>query len=164
MTAANELLASYEQYLRSLGHIDFTDIKEALRVNPLCFDFSETTQDILPWENSAKYVPYLFQVWEETKESLLPVFQTRKSRCDQNDMLKGIVCLLVSFHWTAGERVMSLNWSELTKKSFPAKPINWAERVEFILLKPTQYHCFIQLDELFTEMKKHFYKHHAMKR
>ncbi|MCY8509544.1 hypothetical protein MOD07_08300 [Bacillus mojavensis] len=164
MTAANELLASYEQYLRSLGHIDFTDIKDALRDNPLYFDFSETTQDIIPWENSAKYVPYLFQVWEETKESLLPVFQTRKSRCDQNDMLKGIVCLLVSFHWTAGERVMSLNWSELTKKSFPAKPINWAERVEFILLKPTQYHCFIQLDELFIEMKKHFYKHHAMKR
>ncbi|MED0799562.1 hypothetical protein P4T18_19360, partial [Bacillus inaquosorum] len=27
-----------------------------------------------------------------------------------------------------------------------------------------QYHCFIQLDELFTEMKKHFYKYHAMNR
>ncbi|BCE15095.1 hypothetical protein RSC3_02451 [Bacillus paralicheniformis] len=37
--------------------------------------------------------------------------------------------------------------------------MNWTERLEFILQKPTQYHCFIQLDELFTEMKKQFYKY-----
>ncbi|AEP87080.1 MULTISPECIES: YpoC family protein [Bacillus] len=164
MTQAKEVLASYEQYLRSLGQLSSSDMKEALQINPVYFDFCTESQGILPWEDSGKYVPLLFNVWEDIKASLLPVFQTRKSRCDQNDMLKGIVCLLASLHWTAGERVKSLDWAELTEKSFPAKPINWAERVEFILLKPTQYHCFIQLDELFTEMKKHFYKYHAMNR
>ncbi|MEC2058924.1 MULTISPECIES: YpoC family protein [Bacillus] len=164
MTQAKEVLASYEQYLRSLGPVISSDMKDVLLVNPVYFDFSTESQGVLPWEDRGKYVPLLFNVWEDIKESLLPVFQTRKSRCDQNDMLKGIVCLLASFHWTAGERVKSFDWAELTEKSFPAMPINWAERVEFILLKPTQYHCFIQLDELFTEMKKHFYKYHAMNR
>ncbi|MGF7532849.1 YpoC family protein [Bacillus mexicanus] len=164
MTEAKEVLATYEQYLRSLGQMSSADIKETLKMNPVYFDFRTETQVVLPWEDSGKYVPLLFEVWEDIKESLLPVFQTRKSRCDQNDMLKGIVCLLASLHWTAGERVKSLDWAELTDKSFPAKPINWPERVEFILLKPTQYHCFIQLDELFTEMKKHFYKYHAINR
>ncbi|MDU0154058.1 YpoC family protein [Bacillus cabrialesii] len=164
MTQAKEVLASYEEYLRSLRPVISSDMKDVLLVNPVYFDFSTESQGVLPWEDGGKYVPLLFRVWEDIKESLLPVFQTRKSRCDQNDMLKGIVCLLASFHWTAGERVKSLDWAELTEKSFPAKPINWAERVEFILLKPTQYHCFIQLDELFTEMKKHFYKYHAMNR
>ncbi|PJH93993.1 YpoC family protein [Bacillus sp. SN1] len=164
MTQAKEVLASYEQYLCSLGQMSSSDMKEALRINPVYIDLCTEFKGVLPWEDSGKYVPHLFEVWDDIKASLLPVFQTRKSRCDQNEMLKGIVCLLASFHWTAGERVKSLDWLELTKKSFPAKPINWAERVEFILLKPTQYHCFIQLDELFTEMKKHFYKFHAMNR
>ncbi|MCY7909387.1 YpoC family protein [Bacillus inaquosorum] len=164
MTQAKEVLASYEQYLRSLGQMSSSDMKEALRINPVYIDFCTEFKGVLPWGDSGKYVPHLFEVWDDIKASLLPVFQTRKSRCDQNEMLRGIVCLLASFHWTAGERVKSLDWLELTKKSFPVKPINWAERVEFILLKPTQYHCFIQLDELFTEMKKHFYKYHAMNR
>ncbi|MCO4850403.1 YpoC family protein [Bacillus vallismortis] len=164
MTQAKEVLASYEQYLSSLGQMNALAITEALRINPVYFDLCMESQGVFPWEDSGKYVPLLFEVWEDIKESLLPVFQTRKSRCDQNDMLKGIVCLLASFHWTAGERVKSLDWPELTEKSFPVKPINWPERVEFILLKPTQYHCFIQLDELFSEMKKHFYKYAAMNR
>lgn len=164
MTQAKEVLASYEQFLCSLKPMSASDMEEVLRINPVYFDFCTDPQGVLPWKDNGKYVPLLFNVWDDIKNSLLPVFQTRKSRCDQNDMLKGIVCLLASFHWTAGERVESLDWAELTEKSFPAKPINWAERVEFILLKPTQYHCFIQLDELFTEMKKHFYKYHAMNR
>ncbi|MEN7372723.1 YpoC family protein, partial [Bacillus licheniformis] len=100
--------------------------------------------------------------WERTKEKLLPVFKTRKSRCSQDDMLNGVCCLIASLHWTMGEPVKSLNWEIITRKDFGAKPMNWTERLEFILLKPTQYHCFIQLDELFTEMKKQFYKYVAM--
>ena len=164
MTQAKEVLASYEQNLRSLGQKSSSDMKKTFQTNPVYFDFCTELQGDLPWEDSGKYVPLLFEVWDDIKASLLPVFQTRKSRCDQNEMLKGIVCLLASLHWTAGEPVKSLDWQELREKSYPAKPINWAERVEFILLKPTQYHCFIQLDELITEMKKHFYKYHAMNR
>ncbi|MCY8919511.1 YpoC family protein [Bacillus atrophaeus] len=163
MTAGEELLASYEQYLRGLDY-SCDDVQAALRINPLYVDFSADDSLVKPWEHSSQYVPYLFEVWEEIKKALLPVFQTRKSRCEQNEMLKGMTCLLAALHWTAGERVTSLEWSSLTQKSFPAKPINWAERVGFILTKPTQYHCFIQLDELFTEMKKHFFKYEAMNR
>ena len=77
-------------------------------------------------------------------------------------MLKGIACLIAAFHWTAGERVTSLDWTVLETKHFPAEPINWAERMAFILTKPTQFHSFIQLDELMTEMKKQYHKYEAM--
>ncbi len=33
MTQAKEVLASYEQYLRSLGQLSSSDMKEALRIN-----------------------------------------------------------------------------------------------------------------------------------
>lgn len=79
-------------------------------------------------------------------------------------MLKGVCYLIAAFHWTMGEPVETLKWETLIRKNFPVKPINWTERVEFILQKPTQYHCFIQLDELFTEMKKQYYKYAAMKK
>lgn len=102
MTAANELLASYEQYLRSLGHIDFSDIKEPLRINPLYFDFCETTQDILPWENSGKYVPYLFQVWEETKNHFSLYFKQESPDATKTTCLKGLYVYWLHF---IGQRV-----------------------------------------------------------
>lgn len=157
-----ETLASYEAYLRGLTDMESGSLKSALRRNPLYVDFSEHPQEIEPWKEKSKYVPFLFQIWNETKETLLPVFQTRKSRCDQNEMLKGIACLIAAFHWTAGERVASLDWSILKTRRFPAEPINWAERTAFILTKPTQFHSFIQLDELMTEMNKQFHKYEAM--
>ncbi|WFA07468.1 MULTISPECIES: YpoC family protein [Bacillus] len=133
-----------------------------LSANPLHFDFSPEEGAHKPWKDQQEWVPLLFDIWENTKERLLPVFQTRKSRCSQDEMLGGICCLIACFHWTMGEPVTTLNWESLIEKHFPVKPINWTERLEFILLKPTQYHCFIQLDELFTEMKKQFYKYAAM--
>ncbi|MCY9042970.1 hypothetical protein MOE48_16950, partial [Bacillus inaquosorum] len=39
MTQAKEVLASYEQYLRSLGQMSSSDMKEALRINPVYIDF-----------------------------------------------------------------------------------------------------------------------------
>lgn len=57
MTQAKEVLASYEQYLRSLGQLSSSDMKEALRINPVYFDFCTESQGVLPWEDSGKYVP-----------------------------------------------------------------------------------------------------------
>ncbi|OMI02807.1 hypothetical protein BTA30_02745 [Bacillus swezeyi] len=156
------LLDAFEKTLRERKP-ESDDRLAVLSENPLYFDFAGKVGALKPWEQELEWVPLLFQIWENTKERLLPVFQTRKSRCSEEEMLSGVCCLIASFHWTMGEPVETLNWERLTQKSFPVKPINWMERLEFILLKPTQYHCFIQLDELFTEMKKQFYKYTAMK-
>ncbi|MGE6629566.1 YpoC family protein [Bacillus sp. NPDC077027] len=159
------LLSSYEQMLKGKEATKSNLAFNQLRDNPLYFDFNQDmTNQERPWEQIEIFVPMLFDMWNETKEKMLPYFQTRKSRCEQEDMMKGIVCILAAFHWIKGTPVVTLEWEKVKQVSFPVAPINWTERLEFILLKPTQYHCFIQLDELFTELKKQYGKHIAMKK
>ncbi|NPC92834.1 hypothetical protein HOO54_11475 [Bacillus sp. WMMC1349] len=155
------LLDTFAKTLRE-KNIDSQETRAILLGNPLYFDFTLEEGAVKPWEHPQEWVPLLFQTWEERKKQLLPVFQTRKSRCSQDEMLTGVCCFIASLYWTMGKPVTTLAWKTLIQENFPAKPINWAERLEFILLKPTQYHCFIQLDELFTEMKKQFYKYAVM--
>ncbi|PCK20948.1 hypothetical protein CEY02_09990 [Bacillus pumilus] len=146
-----------------------TEIKgeriDILRLNPLAFDLSsEPLTDGLPWQKTEEYVPLMFELWNELKEKMLPRFQTRKSRCEEEDMLQGIISMIAMFYWIKGERFQTVEWVDIKQETFPVAPINWTERLEFILLKPTQYHCFIQLDELYTELKKQYGKYEALKK
>ncbi|MBB6603554.1 MULTISPECIES: YpoC family protein [Bacillus] len=138
---------------------------DILRDHPLAYDLSsEPLTDELPWQKTEEFVPVMFELWNELKEKMLPRFQTRKSRCEEDDMLQGIVSMIAMFYWIKGERLQTLDWEHIKKEIFPVAPINWTERLEFILLKPTQYHCFIQLDELYTELKKQYGKYEALKK
>ncbi|MED1747861.1 MULTISPECIES: YpoC family protein [Bacillus] len=138
---------------------------DILRANPLAFDLSsEPLTGELPWKKTEEFIPVMFELWNELKEKMLPRFQTRKSRCEEDDMLQGIVSMVAMFYWIKGERLQTLEWEDIKQETFPVAPINWTERLEFILLKPTQYHCFIQLDELYTELKKQYGKYEALKK
>ncbi|MGG1696560.1 YpoC family protein [Bacillus zhangzhouensis] len=138
---------------------------DILRANPLAFDLSsETLTGEHPWQKTEEFVPVMFELWNELKEKMLPRFHTRKSRCEEDDMLQGIVSMIAMFYWIKGARLQTLEWEDIKQETFPVAPINWTERLEFILLKPTQYHCFIQLDELYTELKKQYGKYEALKK
>ncbi|UJM26097.1 hypothetical protein L2D31_10200 [Bacillus aerophilus] len=139
--------------------------KDMLRINPLAFDLSsEPLLDEQPWQKTEEFVPLMFDLWNELKDNMLPRFQTRKSRCEEDDMLQGIVSMIAMFYWMKGEKLQTVDWEEIKQQTFPVAPINWTERLEFILLKPTQYHCFIQLDELYTELKKQYGKYEALRK
>ncbi|KML16107.1 hypothetical protein VK97_08480 [Bacillus sp. LK10] len=139
--------------------------KDMLRINPLAFDLSsEPLLDEQPWQKTEEFVPLMFDLWNELKDNMLPRFQTRKSRCEEDDMLQGIVSMIAMFYWIKGEKLQTVDWEEIKQQTFPVAPINWTERLEFILLKPTQYHCFIQLDELYTELKKQYGKYEALRK
>lgn len=139
--------------------------KDILRNNPLAFDLSsEPLLDEQPWQKTEEFVPLMFELWNELKDNMLPRFQTRKSRCEEDDMLQGIVSMIAMFYWIKGEKLQTFDWEEIKQQTFPVAPINWTERLEFILLKPTQYHCFIQLDELYTELKKQYGKYEALRK
>ena len=73
MTAI-DILAGYETYLRSLTDLESLEIKTALRRHPLYMDFSGQPT-VQPWRERGEYVPFLFQIWNETKETLLPFFK-----------------------------------------------------------------------------------------
>jgi hypothetical protein len=44
------------------------------------------------------------------------------------------------------------------------KPVNCEERLLFVINKPTQYHSFVQLQQLFDELEKIYYKAQTVKR
>lgn len=139
--------------------------KDILRINPLAFDLSsEPLLDEQPWQKTEEFIPLMFELWNELKDNMLPRFQTRKSRCEEDDMLQGIVSMIAMFYWIKGEKLQTFDWEQIKQQTFPVAPINWTERLEFILLKPTQYHCFIQLDELYTELKKQYGKYEALRK
>ncbi|MFS0656563.1 YpoC family protein [Bacillus sp. 179-C3.3 HS] len=163
--SASTVFASHVEKLTERGRLSTNDRHGILRDNPLAFDLSsEPITESVPWEQTEEFVPMIFALWDELKEKMLPCFQTRKSRCEEQDMLQGIVGMVAVFHWIKGKRLSNVQWDEIKKETFPVAPINWTERLDFILLKPTQYHCFIQLDELYTELKKQYGKHVALQK
>ncbi|BCE15096.1 hypothetical protein RSC3_02452 [Bacillus paralicheniformis] len=95
------LLDEYEKTLRK-RRPESGEKLDVLLENPLCCDFFLDIEEDKPWEHAEEWVPLLFAAWERTKEKLLPVFKTRKSRCSQDDMLNGVCCLIASLHWTMG--------------------------------------------------------------
>ncbi|MCY7734628.1 YpoC family protein [Bacillus safensis] len=159
------VFTSYVEKLKEKKVEIKSDRVDILRANPLAYDLSsEPLTDELPWQGTEEFVPVMFELWNELKEKMLPRFQTRKSRCEEDDMLQGIIGMIAMFYWIKGESVQTLEWELIKQETFPVVPINWTERLEFILLKPTQYHCFIQLDELYTELKKQYGKYEALKK
>ncbi|WP_353855450.1 YpoC family protein [Bacillus sp. Bos-x628] len=164
MSAAS-VFTSYVEMLKDKRVEASGEPIEILRANPLAFDlYPDLFAGELPWKQAEEYVPVIFELWDELKAKMLPSFETRKSRCEQEDMLKGIVSMIAAFYWIKGQRLATLEWEEVKQETFPVAPINWTERLDFILLKPTQYHCLIQLDELYTELKKQYGKYKAIKK
>jgi hypothetical protein len=153
-------LKRFAESLRQVTPSNPANVKLQLLENPLSYDRNQA--GMKPWNDPSEYVPYLFDAWKIIREKLLPYFDTRKARGDKELMLKGMICMITCFYWIEGCRSGTYDWNELSNKDFKVAPINWKERAEFILQKPNQYPAFIQLDELFTEMEKQFYKWKAM--
>ena len=94
------LLDEYEKRCGRKGRNPAKGLRYFLKIRSAMI-FQDAGED-KPWEHAEEWVPLLFAEWERTKEKLLPVFKTRKSRCSQDDMLNGVCCLIASLHWTMG--------------------------------------------------------------
>lgn len=112
-----------------------------------------------PWKNEEYTIPIIFQKWEEKKAFIAELFKQRSNRkIVREPMTKSVSWFISALFWTNETSVPGLlNLKEEIRK-LPIKPINLEERLEFILLKIDQFHSFIQVGELFEELKKQYYK------
>ena len=88
-----------------------------------------------------------FAEWEVLSERIHAAHNARNSKTANELMEQGIALY---------ERMLvdSSDASETAGNDFELYPINGKERFQFICMRPGQFACYRQLDELFKETKK----------
>lgn len=109
-----------------------------------------------------KVIKELMTDWEKIKAALMKEHRSR-NREKVIVLMEIGVKLFNQFLLKSNENdkneTTAIIFSELE-----AKPVNVAERLEFITSRPELYHSFIQLSELMGEQEKLYFKKRAMKK
>lgn len=105
----------------------------------------------------------LFDTWnKQLLGELEKLYEERKVNDAFIPMCKGIILFLYALFFTNDQTIENFqieHWKE-TMKHFQILPVNIFDRLDFIIEHPTQYHSFIQLKQLYTEL----IKQHAIKK
>lgn len=111
-----------------------------------------------PWRFPNVCLPKLFNRWAVLQEQLEHFFQVKPRDYEMisQSMKQGIIIFIQCLHWLNGKPV-SLNTGKLKMDMLKWKPLNGAERFEFIFRRPAHHHAFIQLTELMKEIEKRYY-------
>ncbi|WP_147533755.1 YpoC family protein [Bacillus marasmi] len=109
-----------------------------------------------PWLEAANHIPQLLQEWNGLEIEIKELYAVRKNKEALIPMKKGIELLLTFVFWSNGLPVGKLG--EIDDDSLSIKPVNFIERVQFLMQRPNLYPSFIQLCELFSEQEKQYSK------
>ncbi|MED3562135.1 YpoC family protein [Bacillus xiapuensis] len=115
-----------------------------------------------PGEYQSKELTSLILEWGKVKADLEKLYRVRDKQNINVRMKKGID-LFLQYLFCSNEMAV------VRKGPFPLdslrhKPVNVSERLGFILKRPSLYHSYRQLSELFLEQEKLFAKNLIMKK
>ncbi|MEI5907229.1 YpoC family protein [Bacillus spongiae] len=128
----------------------------------LVYYSGEKYEDSFPWQDPKPYLKEMVDDWSTLQETISNQIKQGEKVLD-NHMKKGISFLFMLVFWSNKTPVILDNWQK-HMESLEIKAFNLCERVEFILLRPTSYHSFIQLGELIKEQYKHAVKHFVIEK
>jgi hypothetical protein len=145
----------------------YKEIKEILLEEPFYFDMLSLhrKQDLekSPWNHPEESVPVLFNIWKQMMLKVREGFKKRdKSDLQKKSLLKCLSLYIVCLHWMNRRSVQTNKVNAMSINTMLFKPVNCEERLQFIINNPYQYHAFVQLEQLFGELEKSFYKALAM--
>lgn len=143
------------------------DLEKQLKIEPFYFDMLYLVGEKVteaPWEHAERSIPIVFEQWKELNLQLQEKFTQRKSN-KQNEaaFIHALSLFIIGLFWTNETYVKGLHVKNTVLSSLIQKPVNCAERLSFVIDKPTQYHSFIQLQQLFDELEKIYHKGQAIK-
>lgn len=101
-------------------------------------------------------IPQLLEKWNNLESEIKQLFADRKNKTVLLPMRQGIDLLLQFVFWSNNLPVGNLE--DLNSDEILIKPVNFIERIQFLLQRPNLYPSFVQLCELFTEQKKQYSK------
>ncbi|MEK5442096.1 YpoC family protein [Fredinandcohnia sp. FSL W7-1320] len=104
--------------------------------------------------DNEKGISDIIEKWDTRKEHLTYCYRNRDNATVIEPMKEAVddfltfLCLINEKQFSSAENILDYS------KEFDYKPINFEERISFILKKPHQYHSFVQLNELYHELLK----------
>ncbi|WP_409298125.1 YpoC family protein [Peribacillus sp. SCS-26] len=114
-----------------------------------------------PWTQE-EHVRDILEIWKELR-SRIGDHYAKDKRGTAESMPAGLSLLISCLFWMHSKPVTLQGWEEKLK-SFSALPMNVSERIQFIMLRPYSYHAYKQLDSLFLETEKIYYKRQVIKK
>jgi hypothetical protein len=117
---------------------------------------------VKPWEAIEKFLPDFYLAWEELHGEIKTLFDNRNNKDTVVPMKRGIGYLIELIFWTNG--LPAQKKDQFDFETLNIKPVNIAERLQFLMRKPNIYPSFAQLNELMEEQKKQFSKYLALQK
>lgn len=125
-----------------------------------------TSQDIQcyhPWEHVKEVFTDVMKCWESLREQLDTLFQKRETSKVAPLMKQGISICFASLFWL-NEKPTILNEWQKAIDELSYVPVNFVERMEFVLSRPNLYQSYKVLEQFMVEMEKLFVRSQILKK
>ena len=116
----------------------------------------------LDLEASEENISLLLAKWDGVRPELETLYRNRDQQSTLQLMKKGIVYFIQFLYCSNDRQVKSKEPIPLNQLEI--KPVNFEERLTYILSRPSLFHSYRQLSELFTEQEKLFAKKNIVKK
>lgn len=147
-------------YFKDSVFKEFAEIKNAeemINIEPFYFDMlHQLNIELLhvPWNSPERYVPFVLEQWKKLNSIIISGYKNRNT--NKSAIIHALSLLTICLFWSNGKPVKSLHVKNMRISELKYKPVNCEERLRFVFQKPTQYHSYVQLQQLFTELEKIF--------
>lgn len=109
-----------------------------------------------PWDEIEQFIPLIYRNWDELKEKIRSAQQQRNKQEAIRQMVIGVALLVQTVYWL-NEKPVRLDKEPLADK-LEWLPVNFTDRLHFIMAQPGLHLAFLQLVELMNELQKLYAK------
>ncbi|MGH0679497.1 YpoC family protein [Bacillus luti] len=145
----------FKEGVNSIAYNIEQSFEEIIQNTYFIFDIERQYE---PWNEIEKSIPAMLNVWKNKHEEIAILFRNRKKQEAESPMILFAAHLLSILCWLNEQPVHSLNDMEVYTNKLEVQPVNFMERYSFIIKKPSNYHSYIQLAQLYIEIEKLYVK------
>ncbi len=107
-----------------------------------------------PWEKASDVLPSVFEAWRtDLQPELDKLYAMRNSKGAAPFMLEAISYCFSTLFWLNGRPVQLNDWEGIVGE-LDYCPVNFGERMSFILKRPALFQSFKTIEQLMAELEK----------
>ncbi|HDR7705078.1 TPA: GTPase [Bacillus thuringiensis] len=148
-------LPFFKESVNSIEYHTDESFEEIIQNTYFIFDIERQYE---PWKEIENSIPAMLNVWKNKHEDIAILFRNRNKQEAEEPMILFAAHLLSVVYWLNEQPVHSLNEMQINTNKLKVQPVNFMERYSFIIKKPSNYHSYIQLAQLYIEIEKLYVK------